>query len=147
MTNEEKILNILSGVQSGMQEMRGDMAGMRDDITGIRGDITGIRGDIVELRGEMNARFEAVDKRFETVDNRFEAMDNRFETMDNRMLRLEFKIETDIETKLDALGDGHAAIIEQLTPRTRVDELESRVKFLEVMLRQMSEELQNLKAV
>lgn len=67
--------------------------------------------------------------------------------LDDAITKIHIKLESEIEPKLQALAEGHAAILEQLVPCSRVDELESRVKFLEVMLRQMSEELQNLKAV
>ena len=51
-------------------------------------------------------------------------------SLESRLSKLEFKIETDVETKLDALGDGHAAILEQMTPRTRIDDMESEIRFL-----------------
>ena len=91
---------------------------------------------MLDILASMSLRLDAMDAR----------MSEGFATLDDRMTKLEFKIETDIEPRLDALAEGQSAILEQLTPRSRVDELESRVKFLEVMLRQMSEDLQKIKA-
>ena len=59
--------------------------------------------------------------------------------------KINIRIETEVLPKMDALAEGHAAILEQLVPVTRVDELESRVKFLESMLRTLSDELQQMK--
>lgn len=55
------------------------------------------------------------------------------------------KIENTIEPKLELLAEGHSAILDKIVPRTRVDELEDRVSFPESVVRQMSEELRQLR--
>lgn len=47
--------------------------------------------------------------------------------------------------KFNFLSEGQQAILDKLVPRSRVDELEDEVKFLKVIVRQMTEDIQNLK--
>lgn len=145
MTNEEKILDILASMQGSMQAMDQRLSGRLDSID-TRLDAMDARFDRVDERLDaMDARFDAVDNRLDAMDARFDAMDERFDGVDNRLTKLEFKIETDVEVKLDALGDGHAAILEQMTPRTRIDDMENELRFLKNIVYRMSDELQQLK--
>ena len=91
-TNEEKILDILAGMQ-------GSMLAIQDDMKAI----------------------------------------------DNRLVKVEFRLDTEIVTRLDALAEGHSAILEQLVPTSRVDELENRVKMLEAVLSSVTSELTELR--
>ena len=75
---------------------------------------------------------------------RMDSMNTNLATKDD-IDKVHIQIETGIIPKQVALAEGIAAILEQLVPVTRVDELESRVKFLETMLRSMADELQQLK--
>ena len=67
------------------------------------------------------------------------------QSLDNRLAKLEFKLETDIEAKLVSLADGHTTITEQLTPRSRIDDMETEIRFLKTVMFKMNDELQQLK--
>ena len=54
-------------------------------------------------------------------------------------------VESAAMPKFNLLADGQAAILEKLVPRSRVDDLEEEVRFLKTVVRQMNEDLQNLK--
>ena len=54
-------------------------------------------------------------------------------------------IESDITPRLDLLLDGYKSIYEKLIPISRIEELEDEVKLLKVVVRQLSEDLQQLK--
>jgi len=75
-------------------------------------------------------------------------MDN-FELLadiEQRIMRgVQVIIENAVLPKFDVLAEGQQAILEQLVPRTRVDELEDEIKFLKAIVRQMSNDLQELK--
>ena len=79
------------------------------------------------------------------------AMSVRMDSMEARMVtkediaKINIKIETDIEVKLAALAEGHASILEQLTPRTRIDEMENEIRFLKSAMFRMSEDMERLK--
>jgi len=66
--------------------------------------------------------------------------------MEQRIMRgVQVIIENAVLPKFDVLAEGQQAILEQLVPRTRIDELEDEIKFLKAIVRQMSNDLQELK--
>lgn len=54
-------------------------------------------------------------------------------------------MEAEFGPKFRLLAEGQESILEQLVPRSRVDDLEEEVKFLKSIVRQMNEDLQTLK--
>ena len=54
-------------------------------------------------------------------------------------------VESEITPKLNLLLEGHQALIDKLIPVSRVDELEEEVKLLKIVVRQLSEDIQQLK--
>ena len=76
---------------------------------------------------------------------RFDSMDARMDSMENAILKINIKLETDIEAKLVSLADGHTTITEQLTPRSRIDDMETEIRFLKTVMFKMNDELQQLK--
>ncbi|MDO5112366.1 MAG: hypothetical protein Q4E65_08680, partial [Clostridia bacterium] len=55
----------------------------------------------------------------------------RMDTMENAILKINIKLENQIEPQINALMEGQKLMLETLAPRAKVDELEDRVKFLE----------------
>lgn len=55
-------------------------------------------------------------------------------------------LETEVQPQLNLLAENQQVILEKLVPRSRVDELEDEMKFLKVIIRQMNEDIQKLKA-
>lgn len=54
-------------------------------------------------------------------------------------------IENEVTPKFNLLAEGQQTILETLAPKNRVDELEDEVKFLKSIVRQMNEDIQQLK--
>ena len=54
-------------------------------------------------------------------------------------------IATELMPQFSLLGEDHQAIIEKLVPASRIDELEEEVKFLKIIVKQLSEDLQLLR--
>ncbi len=57
-------------------------------------------------------------------------------------------IENEINPNIHALAEGHAAILEKLgalTPKSRVEELEDKVSMLQLAIRGMARDLEDLK--
>ena len=77
---------------------------------------------------------------------RLESVDARLGALETTALKTNIDIETDVKPKLHALADGHAAILEQLTPRCRMDEMEREIRLLKALVYQLSGEVQALKA-
>ena len=55
MTNEEKILEMLTQMQGDIAQMQEDITEMRGDITEMRGDITRMQGDITRMQGDIES--------------------------------------------------------------------------------------------
>ncbi|MCG8542332.1 MAG: hypothetical protein MJA82_20720 [Clostridia bacterium] len=70
MTNEEKILNLLQEMQSGMQHMQSDITGMKAEITDIKAsqnrlekkldDVYNQTADLTEFRTEANTKLDKI---------------------------------------------------------------------------------------
>ena len=54
-------------------------------------------------------------------------------------------MDAEFSKKFDLLAEGIQDIQEKLVPRSRVDDLEEEMKFLKMIVRQMGEEIQELK--
>ena len=76
---------------------------------------------------------ETVNKQGEQL-NRIEAVQaehtERLEELDARSLKSAVLLETEIPHKLGLLFEGHKTILETLSPKSRVDELEEEVTIL-----------------
>ena len=59
--------------------------------------------------------------------------------------RIGIVMENEVMPEFNLLADGIADIQEKLVPRSRVDDLEDDVRFLKSMMRQMAEEIRQLK--
>ncbi len=91
MNNEEKILELLTAMQSEMGAMRSDIA-----------ELKATQAEQGELLKELDAR----------------------------SLKSAVLLETEIPHKLGLLFEGHKTILETLSPKSRVDELEEEVTIL-----------------
>ena len=63
-------------------------------------------------------------------------------TSENRM---KVMMESYFDPKFNLLYENQQIMMEQLAPRSRVDDLEDAVKFLKSVVRQMDDEIQKLK--
>lgn len=54
-------------------------------------------------------------------------------------------VENDIQPKLNMLAEGQQTILETLTPKTRVEELEEEVAFLKSIIKLHTEQIAELK--
>ena len=75
------------------------------------------------------------------------AMSLRLDSMATKedIVKIRLDMETEIIPRIDALAEGQDAMLEQLVPVARVDELENRVKILESVIGNMADDLQSLK--
>ena len=75
------------------------------------------------------------------------AMSLRLDSMATKedIVKIRLDMETEIIPRIDALAEGQDAMLEQLVPVARVDELENRVKTLEAVTGNMADDLQALR--
>ena len=79
------------------------------------------------------------EKDLQAIQSMIDAAEQRITKNTVALMDMEFT------KKFDLLAEGQKDILDKLVPRSRVDELEDEVKFLKVIVRQMTEDIQNLK--
>lgn len=67
------------------------------------------------------------------------------EILEETMHNVKVLIENEVAPKFSLLAEGQQTILETLAPKSKVDDLEEEVKFLKVVVRQLGEDLQELK--
>lgn len=77
------------------------------------------------------------------IDDKLEKQ--KTEILDEATSRMQVLLDTEVQTKFNLLAEGMQDILEKLTPRSRVDDLEEEVKFLKSIVRKNSEDIMELK--
>ena len=60
-------------------------------------------------------------------------------------IKTNLRIENEIIPKLKVLAEGHAMLSETLAPKSKVDELQSDVELLKIVVKNLNSEVQQLK--
>ena len=89
-------------------------------------------GKIEESEQRMAGKIEESEQR----------MTGKIEESENRM---KVMMESYFDPKFNLLYENQQSMMEQLAPRSRVDDLEDEVKFLKSVVRQMNDDIQKLK--
>jgi len=100
---------------------------MQADMTAMKTDMTAMKTDMTAMKTDMSA------------------MKERIDVIDDRSQRTAVLLEVEYKQQLDLLYEGHQAIMEALTPKERIKELEADISVLKMAVRTLSEELQALK--
>ena len=107
---------------------------------------------ILELLTQMQQeqrqiRLEQQEMREEQRQIRQEQQEMRQEQLRMRddITRINLRLELDVEKRFDAVNEGIDAILAQLTPKRRVDELESDVIVLKTAVKMLTQEVAELK--
>ena len=108
-----------------------------------KNDLQMIQEIIVASEQRMSERIEATEQR---MSEKIEATEQRMsEKIDEAESRMKVMMESYFDPKFNLLFENQQIMMEQLAPRSRVDELEDEVKFLKSIVRQMNDEIQQLK--
>lgn len=105
--------------------------------------------DVMDMLDEKD--LQAIGQMMDTQEKKLSAMmDTKLAETEQRILdestrRMNILLENVVTPKFSLLAENQRDILEKLVPRVRVDELEDEVKFLKVIVRQMNEDIQNLK--
>ena len=97
------------------------------------------RNDLQQLQELMMASEQRLFGRIEASEQRLSEKINEAEN------RMKVMMESYFDPKFNLLFENQQIMMEQLAPRSRVDELEDEVKFLKSIVRQMNDEIQQLK--
>ena len=97
-----------------------------------KNDLQMIQEIIMASEQRMFGRIEASEQK----------MTAKIDEAENRM---KVMMESYFDPKFNLLYENQQIMMEQLAPRSRVDDLEDEVKFLKSVVRQMNDEIQTLK--
>ena len=113
-----------------------------------KNDLQMIQEIIVASEQRMSEKIEATEQRMsERIEATEQRMSERIEATEQRMSekideaenRMKVMMESYFDPKFNLLFENQQIMMEQLAPRSRVDELEDEVRFLKLMVRQMAE--------
>ncbi len=105
---DEKILNILQGMQKQLTDFQSQMTDMQKQMTDMQGKLA-----------EHDKRFDVVESKLAEHDKRFDAVESKLSEHDRRFDHLEVKIEKEIKllgdelhTEIQAVNDNVEALRE-----------------------------------
>ena len=88
------------------------------------------------MMGKVTGMFEASDER---VERRIEAAEQRI------MQSVSVLMESKFQPQFDLLVERQDAILNQLTPRSEIDDMKEEIRFPKSCIRQLNQEIENLK--
>lgn len=152
MTNEEKILEMLSQMQGQMAQIQGDISGLDGRMERLETGQAALDGRMERIKNDLTF----VKLRLETLDHKQAALEGRmgrFETAQaqtqDELHRVKAYLELDVEKRFDAVNEGIDAILERLGPQEdteeRVDKLEDDVVVLKSVVKAHTRDIAELK--
>ena len=91
------------------------LASIQTDMNGMKADMNGMKADMNGMKADIGE------------------------------LKTNLRIENEIIPKLKVLAEGHAMLSETLAPKSKVDELQSDVELLKIVVKNLNSEVQQLK--
>lgn len=134
MNNEEKILEMLEKLNGRMESLESGQAALEGRMERINGDLKTNNLLIRNLESKQ-AAFEGRMGRLETTLTK--AQDD--------LTAVKLRLELDVEKRFDAVNEGIDAILAQLTPKRRVDEMEADIIILKTAVKMLTQEVGELK--
>ena len=108
-----------------------------------KNDLQMIQEIIMASEQRMFGRIEASEQKMTAkIEASEQKMTGKIDEAENRM---KVMMESYFDPKFNLLYENQQIMMEQLAPRSRVDDLEDEVKFLKSIVRQMNDEIQKLK--
>ena len=98
--------------------------------------------DKIDLQMIQEMMLASEQRLFGKIEESEQRMTGKIEESENRM---KVMMESYFDPKFNLLYENQQIMMEQLAPRSRVDDLEDEVKFLKSVVRQMNDDIQKLK--
>ena len=148
MNNEQKILEMLTGLTEAVSKLSSGQVEMRDEMEARFSKLEATQTKQGEQLTRLEERVEKLDatqtkqgEQLTRLEERVEKLDatqarqgeqltrleERVEELDARSLKSAVLLETDIPHQLGLLFEGHKTMMEILAPKSRVEELEEEV--------------------
>ena len=153
MNNEEKILELLSRHENSFEQINQTLSEMKAEMAGIKAEMT---AEMTEMKAEMSAEMSGMKAEMTAemagikaeMTAEMAGMKAILEEVNQRSIRTQVLLETEIRDNIQLLFDGHELIkekLEDLAPKSRVEELEEDVAMLKDVIKLMRIEIAELK--
>lgn len=141
MGNEEKILEMLEKL-NGTVEKHGEMLEKLNGTVEKQGGILEKHSEMLEKQGET------LEKHSEMLEKHSEMLEKHSKILEKLQLDvsgIKVRLDVEVKTQFNLLAEGQQAILDQITPKDRVDELEADVIVLKTAVKMLSQEVAELK--
>lgn len=75
----------------------------------------------------------------------FEKLSTRMDQVQDDVTAVKLRLELDVEKRFDAVNEGIDAILAQLTPKRRVEEMDADITVLKTAVKMLTQEVAELK--
>lgn len=134
MNNEEKILALLEQLNTRMENLESGQATLEGRMERIGGDLKFTNLELRNLENKQAA--------FEGRMGHFEAA---LAGVQDDLTAVKLRLELDIEKRFDAVNEGIDAILAQLTPKRKVEEMDADIVVLKAAVKMLTQEVAELK--
>ena len=137
MSNEEKMLDLLTQMQTDISSLKSGQEEMRTDIAALKSGQEEMRTDIAALKSSQ-----------EEMRTDIAGIKDRLDRVEDRAQQTAVLLETEVDRKLNLLYEGHDAIMERLdklAARSELELLRSDMDLMKIAMRSMSQDIAELK--
>ena len=137
MSNEEKMLDLLTRMQTDISSLKSGQEEMRTDIAALKSGQEEMQTDIAALKSSQ-----------EEMRTDIAGIKDRLDRVEDRAQQTAVLLETEVDRKLNLLYEGHDAIMERLdklAARSELEMLRSDMDLMKMAMRSMSQEIAELK--
>lgn len=134
MNNEEKILEMLTKMQTQQEQMQvqlGEVQTQQEQMQAQLGEVQTQLGEVQAQQKQMETRLDRMEKRQDKAQD------------DIQWVRL--YLELDVEKRFDGINEGIDAIQEKLVPMERVEKAEDDIVTLKVAVKALARDVAELK--
>lgn len=99
---------------------------------------------ILEMLEKLNVRMENLESGQAQLNSRMENLESGQARMQDDLTSVKLRLELDVEKRFDAVNEGIDSILEKLTPKSRVDEMEADIIVLKTAVKAMAQRIAEL---
>ena len=136
-TDVAELQTDVAGLKTNVAGIKTDVAGIKTDVAELKTDVTGLKTDVAGLKTDVTSIKATLDKHSELLAE-----------LDERSLRSAVTLENLALPRLQALYEGHGAIMERLETRaskSRMEALEDDMAMMKDSLKLLRIEVNELK--
>lgn len=141
MNNEEKILAVLEKIDTRMDTLETGQAALEGRLDRIGSDQ---KFTNLELRN-LEAKQAAFEGRMGRLEAALTGLQESQAQLQDDITSIKLRLELDVKKRFDAVNEGIDAILAQLTPKRKVEEMDADIVVLKAAVKMLTQEVAELK--